>query len=301
MRFAVQTMREFDTTLALARWAEGAGAAFLSVADHYVSGRDPSAPSLDQIVLLGGIARETSTLQLSTLVSPLTFRHPAVMWKSAVTLDEMSGGRFSLGVGTGWLESEHDIFGIDFPGTAERFERLEEVLRYLRAAMSEDAPGFEGRYYRLDAFVSNPRPANLRLVVGGTGRRKTPTLAGRYADEFNCFAGEGLVERISTAREEAAAAGRDPSSIVISTAFPDVVGRTQAEYEDVLARLASERNRSPEHVAARLDELGIPHGTPNRVQEGVARLAEAGVAVIHLQVSRQDLDQVKRSWEVFVG
>ncbi len=301
MRFALQTMRDYEPTLELARWAEAAGAQALSVADHYVSGRDVSASAVDQIVLLGGIARETSTLELGTLVSPLTFRHPAVMWKSAVTLDQMTNGRFSLGVGTGWLEEEHEIYGLDFPTVAERFARLEEALGYLRAAMADDAPGFEGRFYRLASFTSNPRPQSLRLVVGGTGRSKTPALAGRFADEFNAFIGPALAERVETAKEVAGSAGRESSSLTISTAFPDVVGRTQAEYEDVLSRLAAERNRSPDHVAARLDELGIPHGTPERVADGVARLAEAGVEMIYLQVARQDLDAVKRSWEVFAG
>lgn len=301
MKYAVQTMSGYTATLELARWAESEGAAFLSVADHYLSERERDSPGLDQLVVLGGIARETTTLQISTLVSPLTFRHPAVMWKQAVTLDEMSGGRFSLGVGTGWMEQEHSIYGIPFPPQDERFDRLEEALGYLRAAMSDQSRGFAGRYYQLEAFVSNPRPVNLRLVVGGTGRVKTPTLAGRFADEFNVFPGPALDERIGLARHEAELAGRDPEGLLISTAFPDVVGRTQSEYEASLAEMAKERKRTPSEMAARLDEVGIPHGTPNQVAEKVAILEEAGISVAHLQVSRQDLDAAKRSWEVFAG
>ncbi len=301
MRFAIQTMAGYSSTLEVARWAESQGAAFLSVADHYLSDHEPTSPALDQLVVLGGIARETNTLQLSTLVSPVTFRHPAVMWKQAVTLDEMSGGRFSLGVGTGWMELEHTLYGIEFPETKERFARMEEALGYFRAGLSEDGPGFEGRYYKLDPFVSQPRPKNLRLIVGGTGRHRTPTLAGKFADEFNVFPGPELVERIELARKSAKEAGRDPDQLLISTAFPDVVGNDRADYEDALGRMAAERKRTPEEMAARLDEVGIPHGTSDEVAERIKPLAAAGITVVHLQVSRDELDSVKKSWEVFVG
>ena len=102
------------------------------------------------------------------LVTPLTFRHPAVIAKTATTLDEMSGGRFALGVGTGWMQSEHDAFGLDLPPLAERFDRLGETLAYLRAAFTSNE-GFAGRYYHLDPIDVLPRPTNLPIVVGGGG------------------------------------------------------------------------------------------------------------------------------------
>ncbi len=158
MEICVQTMSGYDHTLGVARWCEANGVPALAVADHYLSGPSLDSEAFDQLVILGGIARETSSLELSTLVSPLTFRHPAVHLKGAVTLDSMSGGRFTLGIGTGWMEQEHEAFGIDLPEMGERFDRLEETLAYVRAALAEEPTGFEGTYYRLAEFVPQPRP-----------------------------------------------------------------------------------------------------------------------------------------------
>ncbi|MEX1271146.1 MAG: LLM class flavin-dependent oxidoreductase [Acidimicrobiia bacterium] len=216
-----QTMRGYDDTIALARWCEVEGVPALAVADHYLSGPDTASPGFEQFVILGGIARETSTLELSTLVSPLTFRHPAVHLKAAVTLDHMSGGRFSLGVGTGWMELEHESFGLELHPIGERFDRLEESLAYIRAGTDGSGSGFAGDYYRLAPFDPQPPPINLRLIVGGSGNHRTPALAGRFADEFNVFPGASpMGDRVQRCRDSATAQGRDPSSIAVSTAFP---------------------------------------------------------------------------------
>src|SRR5690606_7534909 len=147
-------------------------------------------------------------------VSPLTFRHPAVHLKAGVTLDHMTGGRFSLGVGTGWMELEHESFGLELHPLGERFDRLEETLQYIRAGIGESGSGFTGTHYRLAAFTPRPVPVNLRLVVGGGGPTRTPQLAGRFADEFNAFPSAAeFAGRIETCREAARAAGRDPTTI----------------------------------------------------------------------------------------
>ncbi len=296
MRLGLQTMTSYATTVELARWAEKEGVAVLSVADHYLYDGDPASTALDQLVVLGGIARETSTIELATLVSPLTFRHPAVMWKQAVTLDEMSGGRFSLGVGAGWMEAEHTTYGLDFPSRNERFDRLEEGLGYLRSAI--EGRGFEGRFFRLADVATQPRPANLRLIVGGSGSERTPDLAGRFADEFNVFPGKLPMRlRIERALEAAAKAGR--AHPCISMAFPAVAGSDDGEYRDALSSLATVRGKDPESIAARLTEMEIPHGIPSVLRERLDRLAAIGVELIHLQVSRLGLDEISRAVHAF--
>ena len=237
MQIAVQTMTTYEDTLQLARWCENNEIACLAVADHYLSGPSLDSPALDQLVLLGGIARETRTLRFCTLVSPLTFRHPATHLKAAVTLDRMSGGRFSLGVGTGWMQEEHDAFGIELYPMKERFDRLEETLSYLRAGIDGSGSGFSGSHYRLEAFDPQPAPENLAIVVGGGGAVRTPDLAGRFADEFNIFPAEtSWSDRIDRARSARANSGRN-GELFVSTAFPALIGSDEAEARTALDAL----------------------------------------------------------------
>src|SRR5439155_24603469 len=115
-------------------------------------------------------------------------RHPAVVLKSAIDIDLMSNGRFTLGVGTGYRDFEHEIFGVPFPPLAERYELLEDHLGYLRAGFSVPNPGFEGKHFQLKSHPICPAPTGrVRLLVGGEGPRKTPEMAGRYADEYSIF------------------------------------------------------------------------------------------------------------------
>ncbi|MEX2278475.1 MAG: LLM class flavin-dependent oxidoreductase, partial [Acidimicrobiia bacterium] len=298
IEICVQTMRGYEETIALARWCEAEDIPALAIADHYLSGPDQASDGYDQLVILGGIARETTNLELCTLVSPLTFRHPAVHLKAAVTLDEMSGGRFSLGIGAGWMELEHEVYGLELYPIQERFDRLEETLGYLKAGIDGSGSGFEGTYYRLAAFDPNPRPRNLRLIVGGGGKRRTPDLAGRFADEFNAFPDKNPIEdRIERFRQSALSAGRDPEQILVSTAFPAAVA-SDAETADAMIRRRAERMKvDPEEAAARLAAIGIPHGTPSQAAAAYASLAEVGVTRIYLQLSGASLDDTAHAVE----
>ena len=288
---AVQTMTSFESSVTLARWAEENGLAGFAVADHYLSGRDDPY-ALDQLVVLGGVAARTERIELSTLVSPITFRHPAVMLKSAATLAEMSGGRFTLGVGAGWMEPEHDLFGLPFPGVGERFEMMTEALGYLTAALDEGAPGFEGRHYRLAAGTTPlPNGPNIRLVVGGSGPTRTPALAGRFAHEFNAFPADTPYQpRIAAARQSAAAAGRDPDELLISCAFPLLVAETAADVERRIVEVGRARRADPERVRTRWSELGIPFGTVDEVRSGLEDLAAAGIQRVYFQLGLDDVE-----------
>lgn len=294
MDLALQTMTGYAASLELARWAEAEGLAAFAVADHYLSSsHNPYA--LDQLSVMAAIATATTRIQLATLVSPITFRHPAVMLKTAVTIDEISGGRFMLGVGAGWMKAEHERFGLDFPSTPERFDRLTEALEYLRAALRDDERGFEGSYYRL-APGPAPQPigANLRLLVGGAGRRRTPDLAGTFADEFNVSPSPvPYAPRINRARQAAAAAGRDPEQLLISTAFPIVVGADETEVSDRLATVAARRGVDVEEMKSRWAEAGIPMGAVDQYLSRLDELAAEGIQRVYFQVAFDPFEEIR--------
>ena len=292
----VQTMTSYPDTLALAEWAESEGLAALAVADHYLTGTDTTY-ALDQIVVLGAVAARTERIQLSTLVSPITFRHPAVMLKSAVTLDEISGGRFTLGIGTGWMEEEHERFGFDLPPLDERFERLTEALEYIEAARDDDGQGFAGRHYRLASGpMPEPRGDGLRLVVGGSGPRRTPALAGRFADEYNAFPGpHPFGPRIEAARASAREAGRDADHLAISAAFPLVMGEDRAEAAARIEAVAARRGVDVDRVRTRYGEMGIPVGTVDEVLTAVEAMAADGVERVYFQVAFDPLEDIRHS------
>lgn len=269
----------YDQLLALARWGEDNGLSAFARSDHYYWSSDPRPPATDAFASLAGLARETGSIRLCVLVTPLTFRHPAVIAKNAATIDEMSGGRFDLGVGTGWMEEEHEAFGLPFPSTAERFARLEEALSYLDAAFEEGHGTYEGEHYRLDADVQ-PTPTGIRIVVGGSGPQRTPALAGARADEYNHFLAPAteLAPKIDVMRSAA-----DGRPVAVSVMGAPLVGRNDAEYRERLGRAAGQRDMAPEDFERRLAARGVPHGTPPQAAETLAALEEVGVEKWYVQ------------------
>lgn len=301
MDFALMTEPQlggtYEEQLAAARWAEQAGLVAFARSDHYYSSRQPSPDATDAFAVLGGLARETEHIRLCVLVSPITFRHPAVLAKMAATIDHMSGGRLDLGVGTGWLDLEHDAFGLPFPAWGERFGRLEEALLYIQAAFAEGPQSFGGRYYELEADV-RPKPvARIPIIVGGTGPIRTPRLAGTYADEYNHFIAEAaeIAPKVERVRRAAREAGRNHQEIVMSVMGPVLVGVDEADYRRKLESAAAARNEDPEEFERRWASHGIPMGTSARVADTLAGLGEAGVTkfyVQHLDLSQlAELDQ----------
>jgi alkanesulfonate monooxygenase SsuD/methylene tetrahydromethanopterin reductase-like flavin-dependent oxidoreductase (luciferase family) len=285
MKFSFMTEPQlggsYDDLARAARLTEQAGLASFARADHYYWAAGPK-PTTDAFTSLGGLARDLKRTRLAVLVTPITFRHPAVISKSAATLDEMTAGRFDLGVGTGWMEAEHDAFGIPFPSWKERFARLEEALQYIRASFSGQS--FEGKYYRTEAEAL-PRPRGVRLIVGGSGPDKTPTLAGTYADEYNHFAiaPAELAPKIDKVRQAAAAAGRDPATITMSVMGPAVLARTAPLFAELMEGAARFRNVSVEALTERWRTAGVPMGTPEQAAPAFAAYEAAGVSKYYLQ------------------
>jgi alkanesulfonate monooxygenase SsuD/methylene tetrahydromethanopterin reductase-like flavin-dependent oxidoreductase (luciferase family) len=297
MQFSVMTEPQlggtYDQLLALARLAEERSLVSFARSDHYYSSADPAPDATDAFAALAGMARETSTIRLCVLVSPISFRHPAVIAKNALTIDQMSGGRFDLGIGTGWMEQEHDAFGLDLWELPERFRRFDEALQYIRAAVGPQPAAFDGAYYRLNADVKPGPVGPLPLIVGGTGKKRTPTLAGRFADEYNQSPADPgvLAENIRTMREAAERAGRDPGSIVTSVMGSALAGSDESSYREQLTAAASARSMDPAELEERFTRTGAPVGPAQRVRETLAAWADAGVDRFYLRhMEIDDLD-----------
>ena len=299
MKFSLMTEPHlggtYDQQLEAAQWAEREGLVSFARCDHYLSGSDPTPEATDAFAVLAGLARETHDIRLCVLVSPITFRHPAVIAKNATTIDQMSGGRLDLGVGTGWMELEHTAFGLPFPDWPERWARFEEALDYLDAAFADGHGKHDGEHYALDATVK-PKPQGLRLVIGGSGQKRTPTLAGHRADEYNFFIcpPDEARSKIEVMRE--AAGDREVEPTVMGGAL---VGRTDDVFQERLARAAEARGITPKELEDRYVSNGFPVGTPDRVAETVAGLEDAGVQRIYVQwLDLDDLDTMKDTVDI---
>ena len=278
----------YDLILDLARYAENAGLAAFARSDHYSFPRATTPHATDALATLAGLARDTSRLELVVLVSPITFRHPAVIAKQATTIDEMSAGRLVLGVGTGWMEEEHTAFGIPFFDQAERFDRLEEALAYLNHAFGRLPGPFHGKHYRLEDTAVRPLPTGrLPIIVGGSGERRTPRLAGTYADEYNfgIRPPDEIRLRIDRARAAAAQVGRDPDALRVSVMTPAIAGRDPAGYAAVLSRMAAAdpMGRDAQTLESRYRERGLIVGPADEARPVVEQLAANGVERIYLQ------------------
>lgn len=304
MEFALQGGGAWDDVRAAACWAEACGLAAFALPDHYLLSISPEVrvEAPDAFAQFAALARETDVIELVVLVAPITFRHPAVLGKLATTIDGLSDGRFHLGVGTGWLEPEHEVFGIPFPDRATRFDMLEEALGYLRAMFAAEPVGFQGQHYSLAATPIDPLPVGpMRLVVGGTGAHKTPRLAGTYADEFNVYPGPDVADRIRRAKQAAVDAGRDPDKLLISSAGAVLVASTEADYREVFAEKAAQLGLELDELEAHFAHRNTPRGSAEQVRETLAQLAAAGVTRFYLQVGGEFDSGATRETLGFMG
>ncbi len=278
MEFGVQTRGSWDHVVAIAQWAEDRGLVAIALPDHYLQrGDDLSKPAWDHLVHLAALATRTS-LELVSLVSPVTFRHPAVYYKMGVTIDEISGGRLTLGLGAGWLEEEFEAFGLPFPDLAVRMDMLEEAMAYLRAAITPGSHGFEGTHFRLASFDPHPHPINLRLMMGGAGKAKSRRIAARYADEYNLYACPP--QRFRTVREklraELEAVGRHPDDLFWTSAGPGLAAKKESDYRRLLEAMADLTGQAPDRIEKVYEERGYPHGSGSKPAEMIAALEEVG-------------------------
>src|SRR4051794_8656098 len=279
--------------LAVARHAERLGYDAFFRSDHYLkmgSGDGLPGPS-DAWITLAGLARDTSSIRLGTLVTSATFRHPGVLAISVANVDHMSGGRVELGLGAGWYREEHEAYGLPFPDVGERFDRLAEQLQVI-TGLWRTPPGerfaFQGEHVVLRDSPALPKPVQqpVPIIVGGAGRRRTPELAARFAAEFNLPFGsiEQFREQRGRVVEACAAIGRDPATIVFSTALTAAVGAGEAD--------ASRRAVASRSSLARLRGSGVA-GTFDEAVATLQKWQDAGAERMYLQVlDLADLDHL---------
>jgi F420-dependent oxidoreductase-like protein len=284
----------YGDQLAVARAAEDLGYSAFFRSDHFVAMSGDGLPGpTDSWVTLGGIARETSTIRLGTLVTSATFRCPGPLAISVAQVDEMSGGRVELGLGAGWFEAEHKAYAIPFPPLGERFDRFSEQLDILTGLWTTPTGqtfDYSGKYYAIADSPALPKPVQAPhppIVIGGSGAKRTPALTAKFAAEFNSpfVAVDELKTQFGRVAAALADAGRSPDSLTYSAAFVVCAGRDEAE----LARRA-------DAIGRELDELRSNSplvGTPAEIVDKFGPFAAAGLQRVYLQVlDMSDLDHL---------
>ena len=282
----------YGDQLAQARATERLGFDGWFRSDHFLAmgDTDPLPGPTDAWTTLAGLARETRRIRLGTLVSSATFRHPSILAIQVAQVDEMSGGRVELGLGTGWFAEEHEAYGIPFP--TRRFDLLEEQLAIVTGLWSTPVGerfDFAGAHYALEQAPALPKPVQeqVPLIIGGAGPRRTPELAARFATEFNLgFRSEDTIAEVfDGVRRACDEAGRDPATLRMSVALPTVVAADDAEYLRRLAAIGAD----PDTFA----EVNIA-GSPDAAVEKLLRLRDLGADRVYLQlVDLRDLDHLE--------
>jgi alkanesulfonate monooxygenase SsuD/methylene tetrahydromethanopterin reductase-like flavin-dependent oxidoreductase (luciferase family) len=280
----------------LARAAEDGGFAGLYRSDHLTGlFGDATRASLETWASLAWLATATRRIRFGPIVCPMTFYQPALLAKRAAAIDQLAGGRLDLGVGAGWNEMEHRMFGVPFPPLRERMDRLECGARVIRALWGGGPVTLEQPYYPLHAAESRPRPVGARLVVGGRGERRTMRVAAELGDEWNVtrVTLDDYPRKLDVLAAHGAAVGRDPASIRRSVMVPIVVGRTRAEVAARLARGRACFPRVPE-TEAEWRAQSFLFGSPDEVVRDLGRWRALGVTRVMLQcLDMDDLDALE--------
>jgi alkanesulfonate monooxygenase len=316
MRFALMTEPQqglsYSEILALARSAETAGLEAFFRSDHYGSfpGRSDQ-PTTDAWTTLAGLARDTTTIRLGSLVSPVTFRIPGSFAKVVATVDEMSGGRVEVGMGAGWNDVEHRRLGIPFPPLRERYDQLEEALSIVHGLWTEpDGWSHEGSHWQVRDALFRPRPTwsggrHPHLILGGDGGPRLARLVATWADEFNRQSAtpDRLREaygRVDTACMEI---GRDPDSVVRSAMVGVLVAETRLELQDRIrhqVELVGSGQDADAWLAERQGRWIL--GSLDEARDRIDALEAAGARRIMLQdFLPRDLDMVSLLGRIAAG
>ncbi|AZS37975.1 Pyrimidine monooxygenase RutA [Microbacterium lemovicicum] len=283
----------YGDQLAFAQATERVGFDGFFRSDHYMrmGPGDPLPGPTDAWTTLAGLARETSRIRLGTLVSSATHRLPALLAIQVAQVDEMSGGRVELGLGTGWFAEEHRAYGIPFP--ERRFGPFEEQLQIVTGLWSTpigETFDFAGEHYTLAGAPALPKPVQERvpIIIGGAGPKRTPELAARFATEFNIGfqPEEKIADRFANVRAACERAGRDPGTLKLSVALPTLAGADEGD----LRRRAEAIGKNPDEVRNGVDIVG----GPEEIAEKVQRLVDLGADRVYFQLmDMRDVGQVE--------
>ena len=272
----------------LVRLVEELGFVGLFRSDHFTNAAPPDLDSLELWTSFTWLACNTNRIEFGPLVTPFSFRHPAFTARIASAVDDLSGGRVTVGLCAGWQEREHHLFGFDLLQPKARFDRFEEGMQAVTRLLQSDEPvTFEGHYYQLRGAMLLPRPQRKggpRILIGGGGEKRTLPAVVRYANEWNCvmLLPAQFKEKNSRLNELLSAAGREPASVRRSMMTGVVFGKDDPALQEKLAA----RKRTVEDLLAR----GMVAGSPGQVRDQLKVLEEAGVQRVMLQW--QDLDDL---------
>jgi len=257
--------------------------------DHYFIGRQQD--SLEAYLSFAVAARETSKIRFGPLVSPVTFRSPVDVGRMAAQLDQLSGGRFVMGLGAGWNEAEHQAYGIPFPPVKERFDRLDEAIQVMQALWGPGPASFEGKHYRLDGADCIPKPASGRppILIGGSGEKRTLKLVAKYASEWNAVnaSPEVYAHKVQVLEKHCEALGRDPKTIRRSMMTFAVIGPDTASLDRATERMmgmwGAPAGTSPAAYRETLKQRGMIVGGKSEVIEACGKYAALGMDEIQFQ------------------
>ncbi|MGI8416133.1 MAG: LLM class F420-dependent oxidoreductase [Nakamurella sp.] len=277
---------DYDDQLRVALAAERLGYAGFFRADHLIAGQGDGLPGPTETwVTLAGLAIQTSTIRIGSLMTSATFRHPSVLAAIVAQVDRMSGGRVDFGFGAGWWDREHRATGIALPDPTERFDRFSEQLEIISGLWSAAGTfSFSGRYFTLDRSPALPKPLqdDVPIIIGGDGKKRTPALAARFAGEYNCGweDPETTTTLFDRARNACAAIGRDPNTLRLSTVQTPCIGATAADRERRAAAIGTPSG----------ERVGALTGDASDVARQLHEFAEVGVDRIYLELL--DLDDI---------
>ena len=257
--------------------------------DHFTNSNPPDLDSLELWTSLTWLADNTKRIEFGPLVTPFSFRHPAHIARTASAVDDLSGGRLILGLGAGWQEREHQLFGFHLLELKERFDRFEEGLEVVtRLLQSDEMVVFDGRYYKVRGTTLLPRPqvkGGPRILIGGNGRKRTLEYVVRYAQEWNgnFITPEAFSERNTILDEMLTAAGREPGSVRRSLMTGCIFGKDEASLNEKLA--------ANETTLEEIQGYGFIAGSASAVTDQIRKFEEAGAQRIMLQwLDLDDLD-----------
>lgn len=293
----------FDRVVAQAKAAEAAGYDRVMVMDHFyqlpgIGAHDE--PMFECYAMLSALAQHTKTVRLSALVTGNTYRNPALLAKTITTLDHVSHGRATLGLGAGWFEKEHVDLGFAYGTFGERFEKLEEALRIIVPMLRGERPTLHGKHYSVTEAANAPAPVSrIPIMLGGAGEKKTLRMVAQYADESN-LTGEvaEIPRKLDVLAEHCARLGRDRSEIKVTKLLMIAVAPTLEELEADLARIATIKGWN-DAILAMVRKVLI-YGDADTVGERIAEAVGMGLdgITVDLPVNGHDVERVALLGEI---
>jgi F420-dependent oxidoreductase-like protein len=299
----VEPERIFQNVVAQARAAEAAGYDRVFVMDHFYQLPGigaPEEPMFECYAMLSALAQHTERVRLSALVTGNTYRNPALLAKSVTTLDHISGGRATLGIGCGWFEKEHVDLGFEFGTFGDRFEKLEEALQIIGPMLRNERVTFSGKHYRVKEAINSPAPiSKIPIMVGGQGEKKTLRMVAQYADESNLVGDNAAIPRkLEVLAEHCERLGRDRAEITVTKLQMIAVAPTQEELDADFAAIAEVKGWTDAHIAAAKGALIT--GDPDTVGEILQNAVAAGLdgLTVDLPVNGHNPERIELLGEI---